>query len=95
MDIKERLQDRLEALKTRKQMAKSHRKEIDDIAKKLQQGAEFRDHRGRLQELALDSGECDYWAQEIEKQIEELQEENDKIEQHTPLDRHLAVLGRR
>ena len=72
----ERLQDRFAALANRKKMAKGLRKEIDAIAKKLQAGAKFQDHRDRLQTLALDSGECDYWIQEIEKQIEIIQEEN-------------------
>ena len=74
--LDERLEDRFAALANRKKMAKALRKEIDAIAKKLQNGAKFQDHRSRLQELALDSGEADYWIQEIEKQIEQIQEQD-------------------
>ena len=113
MTLNERLQDRYKALADRKKLAKGLREEIEQIAKKIQQGAKFVDHRDRLQKLALDSGECDYWIQEIEKQIDELQnsaevrkeavrlcnftagEGQEEIEQHTPLDDHLAILGRR
>lgn len=111
MTIDERLKNRFETLANRKREAKQITKEIDTISKKLEQGAKFADHKARLTELALDSGECDYWIQEIKSQIEELQappevrkqavrlcnftaegqEENDK----TPLDDHLATLGRR
>jgi len=69
----ERLKDRFKALADRKKDALALRREINTIAKKLQNGADFRQHRDRLQELALDSGECVYWIQEIEGQIEELQ----------------------
>lgn len=74
-DINERLQDRYKALANRKKMAKDLGKEIEAISVKLQNGAKFSDHRDRLQQLALDKGECRYWIDQVQTQIGELQEE--------------------